>query len=202
MLNFSKRFKFWFVLSRNYKQFCLQRKPEEETHQGDNEAKKSKPEPAVNGGGGNPVPSGNEVVEKMEEEVGSWARSLGCTFYFISPPLCSGMVLCLVDVLVLLPAVLHKVFQIRWIFLVGRCMLCCGADPVWAGQIQLWNLVTCGVGQRQVLGVFFCWAQLQHKGLPPIFNVPGFYFLPLGCTCYCQCFRVMLGSGDLQSSHS
>ncbi|XP_032923577.1 nuclear autoantigenic sperm protein [Catharus ustulatus] len=44
------------------------RKPEEDTHQGDNEAKKSKPEPAVNGGGGNPVPSGNEVVEKMEEE--------------------------------------------------------------------------------------------------------------------------------------
>ncbi|XP_063263251.1 nuclear autoantigenic sperm protein [Prinia subflava] len=44
------------------------RKPEEETHQGDNEAKKSKPEPAVNGGGGEPVPSGNEVVEKMEEE--------------------------------------------------------------------------------------------------------------------------------------
>ncbi|XP_066048832.1 nuclear autoantigenic sperm protein isoform X1 [Chamaea fasciata] len=44
------------------------RKPEEETHQGDNEAKKSKPEPAVNGGGGDPVPSGNEVVEKMEEE--------------------------------------------------------------------------------------------------------------------------------------
>lgn len=51
--------------------FFLQRKPEEDTHQGDNEAKKSKPEPAVNGGGGNPVPSGNEVVEKMEEEVGS-----------------------------------------------------------------------------------------------------------------------------------
>ncbi|XP_062353733.1 nuclear autoantigenic sperm protein isoform X2 [Cinclus cinclus] len=45
------------------------RKPEEETHQGDKEAKKSKPEPAVNGGGGgDPVPSGNEVVEKMEEE--------------------------------------------------------------------------------------------------------------------------------------
>ncbi|KAM4896200.1 nuclear autoantigenic sperm protein [Sylvia borin] len=44
------------------------RKPEEEAHQGDNEAKKSKPEPAVNGGGGDPVPSGNEVVEKMEEE--------------------------------------------------------------------------------------------------------------------------------------
>ncbi|XP_061200911.1 nuclear autoantigenic sperm protein isoform X7 [Neopsephotus bourkii] len=44
------------------------RKPEEETHQGDNEAKKSKPEPAVNGGGGDTVPSGNEVAEKMEEE--------------------------------------------------------------------------------------------------------------------------------------
>ncbi|XP_015491290.1 nuclear autoantigenic sperm protein isoform X2 [Parus major] len=44
------------------------RKPEEETHQGDNEAKKSKPEPAVNGGGGESVPSGNEVAEKMEEE--------------------------------------------------------------------------------------------------------------------------------------
>ncbi|XP_065512367.1 nuclear autoantigenic sperm protein [Caloenas nicobarica] len=43
------------------------RKPEEETHQGDNEAKKSKPEPAVNGGGGD-VPSGKEVAEKMEEE--------------------------------------------------------------------------------------------------------------------------------------
>ncbi|NXD25276.1 NASP protein, partial [Spelaeornis formosus] len=44
------------------------RKPEEDTHQGDNEAKKSKPEPAVNGGGGDTVPSGNEVAEKMEEE--------------------------------------------------------------------------------------------------------------------------------------
>ncbi|KAM4655217.1 nuclear autoantigenic sperm protein isoform 1-T1 [Amazona ochrocephala] len=44
------------------------RKPEEETHQGDNEAKKSKAEPAVNGGGGDTVPSGNEVAEKMEEE--------------------------------------------------------------------------------------------------------------------------------------
>ncbi|XP_050833261.1 nuclear autoantigenic sperm protein isoform X2 [Serinus canaria] len=44
------------------------RKPEEETHQGDNEAKKSKPEPAVNGGGGDAVPRGNEVAEKMEEE--------------------------------------------------------------------------------------------------------------------------------------
>uniref|UniRef100_A0A8C3EJL1 Nuclear autoantigenic sperm protein n=1 Tax=Corvus moneduloides TaxID=1196302 RepID=A0A8C3EJL1_CORMO len=44
------------------------RKPEEETHQGDNEAKKCKPEPAVNGGGGDTVPSGNEVAEKMEEE--------------------------------------------------------------------------------------------------------------------------------------
>ncbi|XP_065529544.1 nuclear autoantigenic sperm protein isoform X2 [Lathamus discolor] len=44
------------------------RKPEEETHQGDNEAKKSKPELAVNGGGGDTVPSGNEVAEKMEEE--------------------------------------------------------------------------------------------------------------------------------------
>ncbi|CAN8217340.1 unnamed protein product [Coccothraustes coccothraustes] len=44
------------------------RKPEEETHQGDNEAKKSKPEPAVNGAGGDTVPRGNEVAEKMEEE--------------------------------------------------------------------------------------------------------------------------------------
>ncbi|XP_021261244.1 nuclear autoantigenic sperm protein isoform X2 [Numida meleagris] len=44
------------------------RKPEEETHQGDNEAKKSKPEPAVNGGGGDAAPSGNEIAEKMEEE--------------------------------------------------------------------------------------------------------------------------------------
>ncbi|KAM6080786.1 nuclear autoantigenic sperm protein isoform 1-T1 [Theristicus caerulescens] len=44
------------------------RKPEEETQQGDNEAKKSKPEPAVNGGGGDVAPSGNEVAEKMEEE--------------------------------------------------------------------------------------------------------------------------------------
>ncbi|KAK2543456.1 hypothetical protein Q9966_003229 [Columba livia] len=44
------------------------RKPEEETHQGDNEAKKSKPEPAVNGGGGGDVPTGKEVAEKMEEE--------------------------------------------------------------------------------------------------------------------------------------
>uniref|UniRef100_A0A8B9PM08 Nuclear autoantigenic sperm protein n=1 Tax=Apteryx owenii TaxID=8824 RepID=A0A8B9PM08_APTOW len=44
------------------------RKPEEETQQGDNEAKKSKPEPAVNGGGADAAPSGNEVAEKMEEE--------------------------------------------------------------------------------------------------------------------------------------
>ncbi|XP_068546068.1 nuclear autoantigenic sperm protein isoform X1 [Anas acuta] len=44
------------------------RKPEEETHQGDNEAKKSKPEPAVNGGGAAAAPSGKEVPEKMEEE--------------------------------------------------------------------------------------------------------------------------------------
>ncbi|XP_077190112.1 nuclear autoantigenic sperm protein isoform X2 [Paroedura picta] len=43
------------------------RKPEEEAQQGDNEAKKSKPEPAVNGGG-DAAPSGNEVAEKMEEE--------------------------------------------------------------------------------------------------------------------------------------
>ncbi|KFO76950.1 Nuclear autoantigenic sperm protein [Cuculus canorus] len=43
------------------------RKPEEDTQQGDNEAKKAKPEPAVNGGG-DPAPSGNEVAEKMEEE--------------------------------------------------------------------------------------------------------------------------------------
>ncbi|OXB78920.1 UNVERIFIED_CONTAM: hypothetical protein H355_013800 [Colinus virginianus] len=47
------------------------RKPEEETHQGDSEAKKPKAEPAVNGGGGDAAPSGNEVAEKMEEEVGS-----------------------------------------------------------------------------------------------------------------------------------
>ncbi|XP_008943146.1 PREDICTED: nuclear autoantigenic sperm protein [Merops nubicus] len=44
------------------------RKPEEEAPQRDNEAKKSKPEPAVNGGGGEAAPSGNEVAEKMEEE--------------------------------------------------------------------------------------------------------------------------------------
>ncbi|XP_034634318.1 nuclear autoantigenic sperm protein isoform X6 [Trachemys scripta elegans] len=44
------------------------RKPEEETQQGDNEAKKSKPEPAVNGGG-DAAPSGNEVAEKVEEEL-------------------------------------------------------------------------------------------------------------------------------------
>ncbi|XP_054837261.1 nuclear autoantigenic sperm protein [Eublepharis macularius] len=43
------------------------RKPEDEAQQGDNEAKKSKPEPAVNGGG-DAAPSGNEVAEKMEEE--------------------------------------------------------------------------------------------------------------------------------------
>ncbi|KFU98006.1 Nuclear autoantigenic sperm protein [Pterocles gutturalis] len=44
------------------------RKPEEEAQQGDNEPKKSKPEPAVNGGGGDTARSGNEVAEKMEEE--------------------------------------------------------------------------------------------------------------------------------------
>lgn len=56
------------------KQFCLQRKPEEEPHQGDIEAKKSKSEPAVNGGG-DAAPNGNEVAEKMEQEVGSSVRS-------------------------------------------------------------------------------------------------------------------------------
>ncbi|KAM6327202.1 nuclear autoantigenic sperm protein [Podargus strigoides] len=45
------------------------RKPEEEAQHGDNEAKKSKPEPAVNGSGGDAAPSGNEVAEKMEEEI-------------------------------------------------------------------------------------------------------------------------------------
>ncbi|XP_063153880.1 nuclear autoantigenic sperm protein isoform X1 [Candoia aspera] len=45
------------------------RKPEEETQQGDNEAKKSKSEPAVNGGG-DAAPTGNEVAEKMEQETG------------------------------------------------------------------------------------------------------------------------------------
>ncbi|XP_007441026.1 nuclear autoantigenic sperm protein [Python bivittatus] len=45
------------------------RKPEEETQQGDNEAKKSKSEPAVNGGG-DAAPRGNEVGEKMEQETG------------------------------------------------------------------------------------------------------------------------------------
>ncbi|XP_032074154.1 nuclear autoantigenic sperm protein [Thamnophis elegans] len=45
------------------------RKPEEETQQGDNEAKKSKSEPAVNGGG-DTAPNGNEAAEKMEKETG------------------------------------------------------------------------------------------------------------------------------------
>ncbi|KAM6262418.1 nuclear autoantigenic sperm protein isoform 2-T2 [Porphyrio hochstetteri] len=56
------------LVRKKAKQFCLQRKQEDETQQGDSEAKKSKPEPAVNGGGGDAVPSGNEVAEKMEEE--------------------------------------------------------------------------------------------------------------------------------------
>lgn len=56
------------------KQFCLQRKPEEETQQGDNGAKKSKSEPAVNGGG-DAAPNGNEAAEKVEQEVGSSVRS-------------------------------------------------------------------------------------------------------------------------------
>lgn len=63
-------------------QFCPQRKPEEETHQGDNEAKKSKPEPAVNGGGAAAAPSGKEVPEKMEEEVGSRVRTWCPVFFF------------------------------------------------------------------------------------------------------------------------
>uniref|UniRef100_A0A670IUW3 Nuclear autoantigenic sperm protein n=1 Tax=Podarcis muralis TaxID=64176 RepID=A0A670IUW3_PODMU len=57
------------------------RKPEEETQQGDNEAKKSKPEPAVNGGG-DATPSGNVVAEKKEEEVGCRVRSLLYIFHF------------------------------------------------------------------------------------------------------------------------
>ncbi|XP_058033278.1 nuclear autoantigenic sperm protein isoform X1 [Ahaetulla prasina] len=45
------------------------RKPEEETQQGDNGAKKSKSESAVNGGGDAPS-NGNEAAEKMEQETG------------------------------------------------------------------------------------------------------------------------------------
>ncbi|KAG8132303.1 hypothetical protein E2320_010170 [Naja naja] len=45
------------------------RKPEEETQKEDNEAKKSKLEPAVNGGG-DAAPNGNEAAEKMEQETG------------------------------------------------------------------------------------------------------------------------------------
>lgn len=87
------------------KQFCPQRKPEEETHQGDNEAKKSKPEPAVNGGGAAAAPSGKEVAEKMEEEVGSRVRTWCLVFFFVSRSVkewfCAW--------LVLLPAGLHRV---------------------------------------------------------------------------------------------
>uniref|UniRef100_A0A2D4FK06 Nuclear autoantigenic sperm protein n=1 Tax=Micrurus corallinus TaxID=54390 RepID=A0A2D4FK06_MICCO len=50
------------------------RKPEEETQKEDNEVKKSKLEPAVNGGG-DAAPNGNEAAEKMEQEVGTSVRS-------------------------------------------------------------------------------------------------------------------------------
>ena len=46
------------------------RKPEEQSPWKD-DAKKAKQEPEVNGGSGDAVPSGNEVSENMEEEVGS-----------------------------------------------------------------------------------------------------------------------------------
>ncbi|ETE69639.1 Nuclear autoantigenic sperm protein [Ophiophagus hannah] len=45
------------------------RKPEEETQKEDSEAKKSKSELAVNGGG-DAAPNGNEAAEKMEQETG------------------------------------------------------------------------------------------------------------------------------------
>ncbi|XP_026521531.1 nuclear autoantigenic sperm protein [Notechis scutatus] len=45
------------------------RKPEEETQKEDNEAKKCKSEPAVNGGG-DAAPNANEAAEKMEQETG------------------------------------------------------------------------------------------------------------------------------------
>lgn len=56
-------------------------------------------------------------------------------------------------------------------------MLCCGADPVWAGQTQLWSLVTCGVGQRQVLGGFLL-GSTPAEGLLPVFHLLGFITYP------------------------
>ncbi|XP_050654152.1 nuclear autoantigenic sperm protein isoform X4 [Macaca thibetana thibetana] len=50
------------------------RKPEEESPRKD-DAKKAKPEPEVNGGSGDAVPSGNEVSENMEEEAENRAES-------------------------------------------------------------------------------------------------------------------------------
>nr|XP_017523590.2 nuclear autoantigenic sperm protein isoform X2 [Manis javanica] len=50
------------------------RKPEEESPRKD-DAKKSKPEPEVNGGSGDTASSGKEVSENMEEEAGNQAES-------------------------------------------------------------------------------------------------------------------------------
>uniref|UniRef100_A0A2I3GUW8 Nuclear autoantigenic sperm protein n=1 Tax=Nomascus leucogenys TaxID=61853 RepID=A0A2I3GUW8_NOMLE len=50
------------------------RKPEEQGPQKD-DAKKAKQELEVNGGSGDAVPSGNEVLENMEEEAENWAES-------------------------------------------------------------------------------------------------------------------------------
>lgn len=83
--------------------------------------------------------------------------------------------------------------------------MCCGSDPVWAGQIQLWSLVTCGVGQRQVLGIFLLGSTPEH-GLPPIFNVPGFYYLPLGClvsvNALGSCWALETGKAHIVKSSS
>lgn len=87
------------------------------------------------------------------------------------------MGLCLVDVLVLLPAGLHKVSQLRWGMFPSWQDGCCTtvSDAVWAGETpavetsNLWG----GIGPCSGC---LSWADLQYRAFPPklFFNTPGF----------------------------
>lgn len=190
------------------KQFCLQRKPEEETHQGDNEAKKSKPEPAVNGGGGDAAPSGNEVAEKMEEEVGSWVRTLCIYIFFFPSPsvqawFCAWFHVLLI-ILALLPVGLHRL-PTRWaIFPSWQAACCIELSDTELGRCQLWLPAAKGGGQKYVLG--FCMSELgwttAQSPSPEHFcsrMLKGFKIVNLAYNCYC--FRVVLGSTNKWGMH-
>lgn len=66
--------------------------------------------------------------------------------------------------------------------LCGLDRLSCGAlSPVGWDTNRFW--------------VVFCWTQLQHRVFPQFLMFLGFITYP------CQCFRIVLGSGDQESSH-